>query len=126
MNAYFRQGMRLLALFAAMALTAAADAQTQVPPPKVGHSALNQDLDLTRAQKDALYDAVIKDKSKTSPVSFPAQIGSEVPPTIELYQLPDEAVPDNPAAKLYKYTLIKDQVIVVDPTKMRVVDVIHK
>jgi hypothetical protein len=29
-----------------------------------------------------------------------------------------------PAAKLFKYTMVDDKVVVVDPTKMRIVDVI--
>ena len=41
---------------------------------------------------------------------------------IELYSLPDETLADNPAAKLYEYTMVKNEVVVVDPTKMRVVD----
>jgi hypothetical protein len=43
---------------------------------------------------------------------------------IELYMLPDEAVAGVPAAKLYKYTMVEGKVVLVDPTNMRVVDVI--
>jgi hypothetical protein len=43
---------------------------------------------------------------------------------IELYTLPDEIVADNPVAKLYKFTRVDEQVVLVDPTKMRVVAVI--
>jgi hypothetical protein len=44
---------------------------------------------------------------------------------IELYTLPDEAVAGIPAAKLYKYTMVENKVVLVDPTKMRVIDVIE-
>jgi len=43
---------------------------------------------------------------------------------IELYALPDEAVASVPAAKIYKYTMGENKVVVVDPTKMRIIDVI--
>jgi hypothetical protein len=43
---------------------------------------------------------------------------------IELYMLPDDAIANVPAAKLYKYTMVENKVVLVDPTKMRVVDVI--
>ena len=38
---------------------------------------------------------------------------------IELYTLPDDALAAVPAAKLYKYTVVENKVVVVDPTKMR-------
>jgi hypothetical protein len=67
---------------------------------------------------------VSRDKSKVAPKDFSAVIGADVPPMIELYALPDEAVAGVPAAKLYKYTMVEGKVVLVDPTKMRVVDVI--
>ncbi len=86
--------------------------------------AIDQKPLLTPAQRSRIYAEVGNDKSKTSPKDFPTAIGAEVPPMIELYELPDAAVADVPAAKLYKYTLVNDRVVVVDPTKMRVIDVI--
>jgi hypothetical protein len=38
--------------------------------------------------------------------------------------LPDDVLAANPAAKFYKYTMVQDQVVLVDPTHMRVIDVI--
>jgi hypothetical protein len=81
-------------------------------------------LQLTPAQRNAIYSAVSNDRSKTASRQFPAVVGAEVPPMIELYALPDDAVSENPAAKYYQYTMVQDQVVVVDPTKMRVIDVI--
>jgi hypothetical protein len=86
--------------------------------------AIEQKLILTPAQRTAIYDQVSKDKSKVAPTNFSPVIGADVPPMIELYSLPDDAVADVPAAKLYKYTMVGGKVVLVDPTKMRVVDVI--
>ena len=60
-----------------------------------------QNLELTAAQRSAIYAAVSKDRSKASPQRFPVAIGAEVPPMINLYALPDDIVAGNPAAKLY-------------------------
>jgi hypothetical protein len=79
---------------------------------------------LTQAQRNAIYAEVSKDKSKMSPKDFSPVIGADVPPMIELYALPDDAVAQVPAAKLYEYTMVQNKVIVVDPTRMRVIDVI--
>jgi hypothetical protein len=83
-----------------------------------------QKLGLTAAQRSAIYAAVSKDRSKVSPQRFPAVIGAEVPPMINLYALPDDIVSDNPAAKIYEFTMVEDKVVLVDPTRMRVVDTI--
>jgi Protein of unknown function (DUF1236) len=91
--------------------------------PGIGGDATPQ-LQLTPAQRNAIYSAVSKDRSKSASRQFPAVVGAEVPPMIELYALPDDAVSGNPAAKYYQYTMVQDQVVVVDPTNMRVIDVI--
>jgi hypothetical protein len=83
-----------------------------------------QKLELTAAQRSAIYVAVSKDRSKVSPQRFPAVIGAEVPPMINLYALPDDIVSGNPAAKIYECTVVEDKVVLVDPTRMRVVDTI--
>jgi hypothetical protein len=78
-------------------------------------------LDLTAAQRSVIYAAVSKDHSKVAPVPFPVAVGGDVPPMIELYSLPDEAVASNAAAKFYEYTMVQNEVVLVDPTKMRIV-----
>ena len=84
----------------------------------------SQNLELTAAQRSAIYAAVSKDRSKMSPQRFPAVIGAEGPPMINLYALPDDIVAGIPAAKLYECTMVEDKVVLVDPTRMRVVDTI--
>lgn len=79
---------------------------------------------LTPAERKTLYVEASKDKSKSSPKDFSPVIGADVPPMIELYALPDDAISAVPAAKLYKYTMVENKVVVVDPTRMRVIDVL--
>ena len=88
------------------------------------NAGIAQNLELTAAQRSAIYAAVSKDRSKISPQRFPAVIGAEVPPMINLYALPDDIVARIPAAKLYQCTVVEDKVVLVDPTRMRVVDTI--
>jgi Protein of unknown function (DUF1236) len=81
-------------------------------------------LALTLAQRNAIYQEVHKDKSKVAPSRFAAHVGADVPPMIELYALPDDILANNPETKLYKFTKVDDQIVLVDPTKMRVIAVI--
>jgi hypothetical protein len=81
-------------------------------------------LQLTQAQRNAIYQEVHKDKSKVAPSRFAAQVGADVPPMIELYALPDDILASNPDTKLFKFTRVDDQIVLVDPVKMRVIAVI--
>jgi Protein of unknown function (DUF1236) len=56
--------------------------------------------------------------------NVPVVVGAEVPPATELYFLPDDALASAPEAKGIKYTVAQNRVVLVDPTRMRVVDVI--
>jgi hypothetical protein len=62
--------------------------------------------------------------SKLAPSLFAARVGADVPPIIELHALPDHVLASNPETKLYKFTKVDDQVVLVDPTNMRVIAVI--
>jgi Protein of unknown function (DUF1236) len=76
-------------------------------------------------QKNAISDAVRRANKPVEPsVSFVASVGAPVPPVIELYILPDAVLAAIPAAKTVKYTVMKNQLIIVDPLNMRVVDII--
>ena len=81
-------------------------------------------LELTPAQRSAIYQEVHKDKSKVAPSRFATDVGADVPPMIELYTLPDDILANNPDTKLYKFTRVDDQIVLVDPVKMRVIAVI--
>jgi Protein of unknown function (DUF1236) len=107
---------------ATLALVLAAGAQNIRA--QTADAGVAQKLQLTAAQRSAIYAAVSKDRSKMSPQRFPTVIGAEVPPMINLYALPDDIVAGNPSAKLYQCTVVEDKVVLVDPTRMRVVDTI--
>jgi hypothetical protein len=53
-----------------------------------------------------------------------AKEGSAIPDWAALYTLPDDILANNPETKLYKFTKVDDQIVLVDPTKMRVIAVI--
>ena len=119
-------GMMLTVLacaFLACGLAAAA-AQTSGIEEEVSERGVAPKLALTPAQRSAIYQEVHKDTSKVAPSRFAAHVGAEVPPMIELYTLPDDILANNPETKLYKFTKVDDQVVLVDPTKMRVIAVI--
>jgi hypothetical protein len=80
--------------------------------------------ELTAAQKTAIFRSVILDKSRSgSTENLDVAVGQPVP-TVDLHPLPPDALAQAPAARQYRYTLLADQVVLVDPRTLRVVDVI--
>jgi Protein of unknown function (DUF1236) len=116
-------------LAAATCVFAASDAgmvaaQTAGIEEVVSEQGVAPKLALTASQRSAIYQEVHTDKSKVAPSRFAAQVGAEVPPMIELYMLPDDILANNPETKLYKFTKVDDAIVLVDPTRMRVIAVI--
>jgi hypothetical protein len=106
--------------------TAGALAQTVEPDEAVSAAgAVTQSLALTAAQKSAIYNAVSQQKVRTNTTAISATVGAPVPPSTALTELPDQIAIDQPWAEFLKYAMVEDDVVVVDPISMRVVDVIH-
>jgi Protein of unknown function (DUF1236) len=118
---------RLLALVCAVWLSGGVEgaaAQSNAIDEAVNSHGVVPTLELTPAQRSAIYQEVHKDTSKVAPSRFATHVGADVPPTIELYPLPDDIQANSPETKLYEFTGVDDEVVLVDPTKMRVIAVI--
>ena len=81
--------------------------------------------ELSAAQRAAIATAVRDTKIPPPNHSFNTSVGAQVPPSIELHALPISAVSQAPEVRNMKYTLVQNQVVLVDPANMRVVDVIR-
>lgn len=118
-----------VAILAALTLclgTAGADAQTIGPDEAVNaNGAVTQQLALTQAQRAAIYNAVLQQRVRISTTCIPVAVGAPVPSMAELAELPDQAAANAPLVADLKYAMVEDDVVVVDPIRMRVVDIIH-
>lgn len=122
-----------LAFLAVVLGTVGAFAQTAGPDEIVSSvGAVSQPLVLTETQEAAIYNAALRHHARGVPGipdAVPASVGAAVSPAAELAELPDQVAAldadgDTPATDL-KYAMVEGAVIVIDPVKMRVVDVIH-
>lgn len=106
----------LLALFAGLQVAAA-----QAPDPLRPGAPLQ----LTAEQRAAITRAVNRDRIRTPPANAQASVGAELPPSTELYNLPDGLAAEIPQTKIYRYTVVQGQIVIVDPTNLRVVEVLR-
>jgi hypothetical protein len=89
------------------------------------HGAVMQKHALTPGQKNAIYNAVSQQKVRPPADRIAPAVGAAVPPSTELLDLPDQVHGGNTSSAVLKYAFVEDQVVVVDPIAMRVVDVIR-
>ncbi len=133
MNATLRHGTVALALIGGIGIAAAQSPSSTPPGGTMGgnmsqSTSTQQKLQLSAAQKTAIFKAVSQDKTKLGPTAanFHPSIGAKVPSSIALYALPDNAVAGAPAAKSLKYTMAQNQVVLVNPTTLEIVDIIRQ
>jgi len=117
----------VLALFLGVTLLCSvtgAFAQTLGPDEGVSpEGAIVPSPSLTPSQKSALYQAVLQQRGRRSTSRLEPTIGAPVSRAAELSDLPDQAGIDDTFD--LKYAMVEGDVVVVDPIRMRVVDIIH-
>jgi len=92
---------------------------------QVGQGPATAPVQLDASQRAAIASAVRDTKIPPPGQRFNVSVGAEVPPSIELYYLPVAALSQAPEVRALKYTMVQNQVVLVDPTNMRIVEVIR-
>jgi hypothetical protein len=83
-------------------------------------SASAQTGQITPDQERAIFGALIKQKpAKPPPASFNASVGMDLPDGVEIYDVPADSALD--PVRRYRYTVMGDQVVLVDPATKKVV-----
>ncbi len=109
---------------ASVLATASAVAQSVGPNEAVSSlGAVTGKLALTPAQQSALYNAVLRQRVRAVTTQIEPAVGAPVAAAVQLSELPDHAGIDD--AMFLKYAMVAEDVVIVDPIRMRVVNVIH-
>jgi hypothetical protein len=82
-------------------------------------------IQLDAAQRAAIVAAVRDARIPPPNNSFSLAVGAPVPRSIELYALPIAALSQVPDARNWRYTMVQNQVVLVDPISMRVIEVVR-
>jgi hypothetical protein len=102
-----------------------ASAQSTGPVETIGpDGAVTRPMGLTSVQRNTLYNAVTRQRVRAARSDITAATGAPVPPSLALGDLPSVPVFGDDA-DILKYATVERDVVVVDPIRMRVIDVIH-
>jgi hypothetical protein len=104
-----------------------AHAQSAAPNEAVGSGGtVGQSLQLSPVERSAIRNAAAAQRPHATTRGLTAVVGAPVPPTLSLSDLPDQAASDTEGGAVLKYAMMEDEIVVVDPITMRVVDVIRR
>ena len=83
-------------------------------------------MSLTTEQKQKIRTSVISSSSapKVSNVNFSLTVGTVVPRTVKTVEVPATLVEIHPAWRGYRYFIVNDQIVIVEPDTLKIVTVI--
>lgn len=118
---YFRHAAIAAALLAG---AGTANAQTTVitrEPVETRTVVTTQPLQLTPVQRQTIYRTIVRRPVEAPPPTVEYRVGTRVPQGARLYEVPQEVAVEVPAIRSYKYMLVNDRVVLVDPATSEVV-----
>lgn len=101
-----------------------ASAQTTVitrEPVETQTVVTTQPLALTPVQRRTIYRTIVRAPVQTGQPTVEYRIGTRVPESVPLYSVPQDVAVEVPAIRTYKYMMVNDRVVLVDPATSEVV-----
>jgi len=102
-----------------------ANAQTTVitrEPVQTQTIVTEQPLQLTPVQRRTIYRTIVRERVVQAQPTIEYRVGMRVPPTAQVYTVPEAVAVEVPAIKTYKVMMVNNRVVLVDPATSEVVD----
>jgi hypothetical protein len=80
-------------------------------------------LALSAAQMQCIYSATPKDQVRAD-LHIRLALGAEIPRNVELFAFPEEALGCAPGLEAYRYIVVQDDVVIVDPIDYSIASVV--
>ena len=101
-----------------------ANAQTTVitrEPVQTQTIVTTQPLALTPVQRQTVYRTIVRERVAPAQPTVEYRVGMRVPQTAQLYAVPQTVAVEVPAIRSYKYMVVNNRVVLVDPATSEVV-----
>src|SRR5271166_6461882 len=72
-------------------------------------------LRLTPIQRQTIYRTIVRERVAPARPTVEYRVGMRVPPSAQLYALPEGVAVEVPVVKTYKYMMVNNRVVLVDP-----------
>lgn len=81
---------------------------------------------LTPTQRTTIYRTVTRERRAAPAREIDVNLGATIPSAVELRMLPEGIYVEVPTIKRYKYMVVNNEVVLVDPETSRVVEIIRE
>ncbi|MGF6306117.1 hypothetical protein ABIB82_000463 [Bradyrhizobium sp. i1.8.4] len=118
-----------LAVAALLALSGVSAAAAREMSGRAGNrmSGAGDTLQLTDAQQKSIWNDVSRHAAnQTAPSGFDAAVGAAVPSAVSTYPLPRQARRDVPAVRPYRYAMMQDKLLIVNPSDHKIAQIVSK
>lgn len=120
---YFRHAVTALGLPLVLA-AGAANAQTTVitgEPVQTETVITGAPIELTPVQRRTIYRTIVRERVRPVTPTVEYRVGTRVPRGVPLYAVPEPVAVEVPVVRPYKYMMVNDRVVLVDPATSEVV-----
>ena len=109
---------------ALLASASTASAQTTVitrEPVESRTVVTTEPIQLTPVQRQTIYRTIVRERVSPARPTVEYRIGTRVPESVQLYSVPQEIAVEVPTIRSYKYMVVNDRVVLIDPATSEVV-----
>jgi len=78
-------------------------------------------VQLTPVQRQTIYRTIVRERVVPAPPTVEYRIGARVPESVQLHSVPQEVALEVPAIRAYKYMVVNNRVVLIDPATSEVV-----
>ena len=113
----------IVALLVAGATTASAQTTIITREPVQSRTVVTTEpLQLTPVQRRTIYRTIVRERVVPAEPTIEYRVGARVPERARLYSVPREVAVEVPEIQSYKYMVVNNRVVLVDPATSQVVD----
>jgi hypothetical protein len=119
---YFRHAA-IVAAVVAGATTASAQTTVITREPVESRTVVTTEpLELTPVQRRPIYRTIVRERVAPAEPTIEYRVGARLPDSVRLYSVPQEVAVEVPAIRSYKYMVVNNRVVLVDPATSQVVE----
>jgi len=78
-------------------------------------------VQLTPVQRRTVYRTIVQERVQPTQPTIEYRVGTRVPESVRLYSVPQEVAVEVPAIRQYRYMMVNNHVVLVDPATSEVV-----
>lgn len=113
----------IVAVLVAAATTASAQTTIITREPVQSRTVVTTEpLQLTPVQRRTIYRTIVRERVVPAEPTIEYRVGARVPERARLYSVPREVAVEVPEIQSYKYMVVNNRVVLVDPATSQVVD----